>query len=52
MSSTTGNKVQMDNMVQPVNRLVTRSSCTKEVIDRKRREALASRLMSQQSHSG
>ena len=52
MSITTGNKVQTVNMVntvvQPVNRPVTRSSCTKEDIDRKRREALARRQMSQQ----
>ena len=55
MASTMGNKVQTVNMVntvmQPVNRPVTRSSCTKEDIDRKRREALARRQMSQQSQA-
>ena len=49
-----GNRV-MGNMVnsavQPVNRPVTRSSCTKEDIDRKRREALARRQMSQLSQA-
>merc|ERR1719318_2320458 len=53
--SSTGNKVMMSNMgntvMQPLNRPVTRSSCTKEDIDRKRREALARRQMSQQSQA-
>merc|ERR1719318_1573226 len=55
MSSTTGTKVMMSNMgntvIQPLNIPVTRSSCTKEDIDRKRREALARRQMSQQSQA-
>ena len=45
--STRGNKVK----VQPLNRPVTGSSCTKEDIEKKRREPLARRHMSQQSQS-